>query len=178
MRCRKANYVSFFLTIGFDKAPFQVTETGWGEFDVQIKILFVAESGEKPITTYHRLKLHPWHPIAIRAPEEQAVATASTDSMEGIVIEAPPDTTAEDAQEEDKAIDKEQEEALKVDDQQDDDKPNTSILAPAPSMDQMNTGNSLIKHPPVVHSWAYDEIVFPEPTEAFYEILLANPPTP
>lgn len=31
---------------------------------------------------------------------------------------------------------------------------------------------------PVVHSWQYEEIVFPEPTEPFYEILLAHPPTP
>ena len=32
--------------------------------------------------------------------------------------------------------------------------------------------------PAVVHSWQYEEIVFPEPTEAFYEILVAHPPTP
>ncbi|KAI0787123.1 yeats family protein [Irpex lacteus] len=43
-----------------DKAPFEVSETGWGEFEVQIRINFVAESGEKAITFYHHLKLHPW----------------------------------------------------------------------------------------------------------------------
>ena len=32
--------------------------------------------------------------------------------------------------------------------------------------------------PPVVHSWQYEEIVFPEPFEAFYDILVAHPPTP
>lgn len=32
----------------------------WGEFEIQIKITFVAESGEKAITFYHHLKLHPW----------------------------------------------------------------------------------------------------------------------
>lgn len=32
--------------------------------------------------------------------------------------------------------------------------------------------------PPVVHSWQYEEIVFPEPLEAFYDILVAHPPTP
>ncbi len=32
--------------------------------------------------------------------------------------------------------------------------------------------------PPVVHSWQYDEIVFPEPMEPFYDILSTNPPTP
>lgn len=47
-----------------DAPPFQVTETGWGEFDVQIKIYFAQESGEKPVTVYHRLKLHPYGPDA------------------------------------------------------------------------------------------------------------------
>ncbi|KAJ7248471.1 yeats family protein [Mycena rebaudengoi] len=43
-----------------DKPPFEVTETGWGEFEIQIRITFVADAGEKPITFYHHLKLHPW----------------------------------------------------------------------------------------------------------------------
>ncbi|KAF4619139.1 hypothetical protein D9613_004930 [Agrocybe pediades] len=43
-----------------DKAPFELTETGWGEFEIQIRITFVPESGEKAITLYHHLKLHPW----------------------------------------------------------------------------------------------------------------------
>ncbi|KZP21537.1 yeats family protein [Athelia psychrophila] len=47
-------------TRNIDKPPFEVTETGWGEFEIQIKITFIAESGEKAITFYHHLKLHPW----------------------------------------------------------------------------------------------------------------------
>ncbi|PPQ63151.1 hypothetical protein CVT24_005791 [Panaeolus cyanescens] len=43
-----------------DKAPFEVTETGWGEFEVQIRIQFVAEAAEKTMTLFHHLKLHPW----------------------------------------------------------------------------------------------------------------------
>ncbi|KAI0797126.1 yeats family protein [Abortiporus biennis] len=46
-----------------DKPPFEVSETGWGEFEVQIRITFVPESGEKAITIYHHLKLHPWMPV-------------------------------------------------------------------------------------------------------------------
>ncbi|ORY84835.1 yeats family-domain-containing protein [Protomyces lactucae-debilis] len=42
--------------------PFEVTETGWGEFDIQVKIFFVQEASEKPVTLYHRLKLHPYGP--------------------------------------------------------------------------------------------------------------------
>ncbi|KAF8182160.1 yeats family-domain-containing protein [Mycena galopus ATCC 62051] len=43
-----------------DKPPFEVTETGWGEFEIQIRITFVPDAGKKPITLYHHLKLHPW----------------------------------------------------------------------------------------------------------------------
>lgn len=32
----------------------------WGEFEIQIRITFITESGEKALTLYHHLKLHPW----------------------------------------------------------------------------------------------------------------------
>jgi YEATS domain-containing protein 4 len=44
--------------------PFEVTETGWGEFEIQIKLYFVSESNEKPQTLWHGLKLHPYGPDA------------------------------------------------------------------------------------------------------------------
>ncbi|EEP78426.1 conserved hypothetical protein [Uncinocarpus reesii 1704] len=44
--------------------PFEVTETGWGEFEIQIKLYFVPESMEKPQTLWHSLKLHPYGPDA------------------------------------------------------------------------------------------------------------------
>jgi YEATS domain-containing protein 4 len=34
----------------------------WGEFEVQIRVTFVAESNEKTISFYHHLKLHAWNP--------------------------------------------------------------------------------------------------------------------
>ena len=40
--------------------PFEVTETGWGEFEVTIKLFFTPESNEKPQSCYHQLKLHPY----------------------------------------------------------------------------------------------------------------------
>lgn len=46
-----------------DKPPFEVTETGWGEFEIQIRVAFSTESGEKPITLFHVLKLHAWHTV-------------------------------------------------------------------------------------------------------------------
>eukprot|EP00095_Tigriopus_kingsejongensis_P012109 snap_masked-scaffold97_size377342-processed-gene-0.1 protein:Tk12109 transcript:snap_masked-scaffold97_size377342-processed-gene-0.1-mRNA-1 annotation:"yeats domain containing protein 4" len=38
------------------KPPYEVSETGWGEFEVQIKIHF-NDANERPITFYHMLKL-------------------------------------------------------------------------------------------------------------------------
>lgn len=40
--------------------PFTVEETGWGEFDITIKLYYVNDSGEKPQTLYHYLRLHPY----------------------------------------------------------------------------------------------------------------------
>lgn len=40
--------------------PFELTETGWGEFDVNVKIYFVDAANEKVINFYHRLRLHPY----------------------------------------------------------------------------------------------------------------------
>lgn len=38
------------------KPPFEVTETGWGEFEVAIRIYFV-DPNERPVTIYHHLRL-------------------------------------------------------------------------------------------------------------------------
>jgi YEATS domain-containing protein 4 len=43
-----------------EQPPFEVTETGWGEFEIQIKLYFIPESTEKPQTLWHSLKLHPY----------------------------------------------------------------------------------------------------------------------
>ncbi|KAL2260396.1 hypothetical protein VTK26DRAFT_5602 [Humicola hyalothermophila] len=40
--------------------PFQLHETGWGEFEIAIKLYYVPESAEKPQTLYHHLRLHPY----------------------------------------------------------------------------------------------------------------------
>lgn len=43
-----------------EEPPFEVEETGWGEFEVGIKFYFVPESTEKPQQVWHGLKLHPY----------------------------------------------------------------------------------------------------------------------
>lgn len=39
---------------------FVVNETGWGEFEITIKLYYDGRSGEKPQTLYHHLRLHPY----------------------------------------------------------------------------------------------------------------------
>lgn len=41
-----------------DKPPFELTETGWGEFEINIKINFVDSASEKTLSFYHHLRLH------------------------------------------------------------------------------------------------------------------------
>ncbi|CAJ0633447.1 6691_t:CDS:2 [Entrophospora sp. SA101] len=50
--------------------PFEITETGWGEFELSIKLQFVPESGEKHVTLYHNLRLHPYE-------EDGSISTAN-----------------------------------------------------------------------------------------------------
>ncbi len=49
----------------------------WGEFEVQLRINFVQESGEKAITFYHHLKLHPWTAVGAGEPEIPAPEVAA-----------------------------------------------------------------------------------------------------
>ena len=41
-----------------DKPPFEIVETGWGEFEISIKIHFV-DSSERPVDLFHGLVLYP-----------------------------------------------------------------------------------------------------------------------
>ena len=56
--------------------PFEVTETGWGEFEVQIKLFFVPEANEKPQIIWHGLKLHPYGPDAEAQRERRDTITS------------------------------------------------------------------------------------------------------
>lgn len=40
--------------------PFVINETGWGEFEITIKLYYATDSGEKAQTLYHHLRLHPY----------------------------------------------------------------------------------------------------------------------
>lgn len=41
-----------------EAAPYELTETGWGEFEISITMHFTEDSGEKPIEIFHPLKLY------------------------------------------------------------------------------------------------------------------------
>lgn len=45
---------------GIEQPPFEVSETGWGEFEIMIKIHFQNVVSEKPVVLYHHLRLHPY----------------------------------------------------------------------------------------------------------------------
>lgn len=45
-----------------EQPPFELTETGWGEFEIQIRVLFAPCAAEKQLVLHHHLKLHPYGP--------------------------------------------------------------------------------------------------------------------
>lgn len=110
-----------------------MTETGWGEFDIVIKIFFVAEASEKPISFSHHLKLHPYPLPPVAAPP--AALPPPVDPSAGPVSPSQPipDAVMEE-------------------------------VVPQPLLTP-------------VHAWQYEEIVFSEPTETFYAVLLSQTPT-
>ncbi|PYH34464.1 YEATS domain-containing protein YAF9 [Aspergillus neoniger CBS 115656] len=70
-----------------EQAPFEVTETGWGEFEIQIKLYFVPESTEKPQTLWHSLKLHPYGPDAEAKKERRELVVSQ--NYEEVVFNEP-----------------------------------------------------------------------------------------
>eukprot|EP00878_Enallax_costatus_P038018 GHUV01043145.1.p1 GENE.GHUV01043145.1~~GHUV01043145.1.p1 ORF type:complete len:208 (+),score=44.90 GHUV01043145.1:368-991(+) len=41
-----------------EQPPFELTETGWGEFDISMVLHFTPDAGEKDLEIFHRLKLY------------------------------------------------------------------------------------------------------------------------
>ncbi|KAK4058193.1 NuA4 histone H4 acetyltransferase complex and the SWR1 complex subunit [Microbotryomycetes sp. JL221] len=159
-----------------ERPPFEVTETGWGEFDIIIKIFFVPEAAEKPLTFTHHLKLHPWPlDLSLIPPPPPPATTTTTSVPEGETTDANDDNKdSNETQQTDaemKDVDKDTEEP----DAANDSTTTTESLQPAPPPAPPSSQQQLVLSP--VHSWQYEEIVFVEPVEQFYAILLSNPPT-
>ncbi|KAK9765981.1 NuA4 histone H4 acetyltransferase complex and the SWR1 complex subunit [Basidiobolus ranarum] len=86
-----------------EKAPFEVSETGWGEFEIVIKIYFNSVSHEKPVTLYHPLRLHPYedldkvkssakNPIVQYYQYEELIFNEPTEAMYKLLTENGPST--------------------------------------------------------------------------------------
>ncbi|CAO1617571.1 unnamed protein product [Sympodiomycopsis kandeliae] len=194
-------------TRNIDRPPFQVTETGWGEFEIMVKIWWVPEAGEKFLQTPHYLKLHPWPnmplpaaPPAPAAPTDAnlpATATAdSTSSANGATGNEPSaagDKPTQDTQMADAAtevttdVTQKDAPASASSDSTANQTASTAASATVSSEAALpaaqEAGAPAVAPPPppmapVIHSWQYDEIVFPEPTEAFYQTLISHAPTP
>ena len=59
-----------------DGPPFEVEETGWGEFEIAIKFYFAPESNEKPQQIWHGLKLHPYQGDVEKQKVERTMVSA------------------------------------------------------------------------------------------------------
>ncbi|CAG8818147.1 34877_t:CDS:2, partial [Gigaspora margarita] len=70
--------------------PFEITETGWGEFELSIKLQFI-EGSEKPVTLYHNLRLHSYE-------DDGSISTSSKNKpvqsfqYDELVFTDPPET--------------------------------------------------------------------------------------
>lgn len=69
------------------KPPYEVTETGWGEFEVVIKLHF-HDPTERPITLYHILKLFQSPVVDPDSVVNPAVQLPHMDSKKGLVSES------------------------------------------------------------------------------------------
>ncbi|KAI7961703.1 hypothetical protein MJO28_002192 [Puccinia striiformis f. sp. tritici] len=147
-----------------DKSPFELSETGWGEFIIYIKIHFHAESGEKAVQLQHPLKLHDWtHDPILDIPPVwlNDDPTKNEDHLE---------TGKKEEEEEAKKPESTIPEDVSVE--------QASVNVPPPSTTIEGVPSTNKTPPTAIHSWQYDEIVFTDPTEGLYTKLIANPPTP
>ncbi|XP_049623587.1 YEATS domain-containing protein 4-like isoform X1 [Suncus etruscus] len=70
------SYINFLRVV--TKPPYEITETGYGEFEITIKIVFL-DPNERPVTLYHLLKLFPSDTNAMLG--EQKVVSEFYDEM-------------------------------------------------------------------------------------------------
>ncbi|WVO21196.1 uncharacterized protein IAS62_002503 [Cryptococcus decagattii] len=177
-----------------EKPPYRVSETGWGEFTVQIRIQFIPESSEKPLNLQHSIKLHHWGAPVEPLPAISATLTpdpAPTESNAEIKLE--PDTpapleesvtpaptiqqpTSEPATNEPESKQGtpappggDTTEQIKVDVAT----PTLEVIEPSATPAPLSFAAKL-----PIHAWQYDEIVFSDPPRQFLDILNAHPPTP
>ncbi|WVQ84467.1 hypothetical protein IAT38_006619 [Cryptococcus sp. DSM 104549] len=185
----------------FDKPPFAVTETGWGEFAVNIRVQFIPESGEKPLSLTHMIKLHHWGTPIEPPPTVPGGATPATTVVDSAAptpaAGASGEVKKERTEGEEQGTPAPKEEVTTPAGEKQEGKPEASgsggeamDVDPSPLTPAgTNTaaGNTPAPSTPApvsisarlpVHAWQYDELVFSDPMRNFLEILNAHPPTP
>jgi YEATS domain-containing protein 4 len=75
------SFLAFYKVI--ETPPYEVTETGWGEFEIMIKIYFV-DPAEKHQTLYHHLQLYPKEEGGLSS--QKAVVSEHYDEIVSIII--------------------------------------------------------------------------------------------
>ncbi|KAL1412731.1 NuA4 histone H4 acetyltransferase complex and the SWR1 complex subunit [Vanrija albida] len=179
-----------------EKPPYRVTETGWGEFTVPIKITFVPEAGEKAMTLNHAIKLHHWGepiepPLPLPVPPATGETPAGTPKVEKTESEAatvpkteadqtpaPEATPAAAAPAESSAPASEAATGA-----------TTEAATPADASVSATPAAGEVEFAPLpilptvasafpVHAWQYDELVFSDPLTNFLNVLNEHPPTP
>lgn len=191
------------MTSALDKPPYIVTETGWGEFTVGIRIQFVPEANEKPITLQHPIKLHHWGapidppvpaigggptssapasaaptPAASAAPDSAPVTEVKKDGDGDVKMEVgtPGGTSVQ-------PIDSAAAATGAADVAGGSEAEGDVITAVRPNAADSQTAPSTpapvsIAAKIPVHAWQYDELIFYDPPLIFYNILNDHPPTP
>lgn len=54
-----SDHLYTFIT-AIEEPPFELSETGWGEFEVLVKVHFHPAANEKAAQLYHHIRLHPY----------------------------------------------------------------------------------------------------------------------
>lgn len=167
-----------------EKPPYRVTETGWGEFTVNIKVTFIPEAGEKALSLQHPIKLHHWgEPIEAPPPPppETEETPSGTPKESGDEVkketQTPKPETQGDADGEPSQVPTEAtatEAATPAGATTGEGTPAGDSATPAVMAPFIPTVASAYP----VHAWQYDEMVFSDPPANFLALLEQNPPTP
>ncbi|KAJ7542418.1 hypothetical protein O6H91_10G106500 [Diphasiastrum complanatum] len=70
-----------------EAAPFELNESGWGEFEIGITVFFHGDVGEKPLELFHHLKLYPVDESGPQSTKKPVVMEA----YDEIVFNEPPE---------------------------------------------------------------------------------------
>ncbi|KAJ3024590.1 UNVERIFIED_CONTAM: NuA4 histone H4 acetyltransferase complex and the SWR1 complex subunit [Siphonaria sp. JEL0065] len=71
-----------------ESPPFEVTETGWGEFEIMIRISFM-DSQEKPLQLFHQLQLYPKDEAGGEPDMDQPKQTIVSEHYDELVFNEP-----------------------------------------------------------------------------------------